>query len=475
MMPDDRHPTPPARWSTFRWRRSTRRGTSAPRSSTSAGASPGCSGSSTAVPYDPACRYDGACYSIPSDTLSTGQAAELDIHTPDDFLGGVVPHSFVATKTITHPLIDRAAAAPPGWSPCFADDVQEVVLPGYSAFNASDARRAGLALLAAGPVRIKPARGIGGQGQTVVAAPDELEAAIAALDAAELARDGVVIERNLCEVVTCSVGRVEIGGLIGTYAGTQRLTRTAAARKCTAARICTVVRGEFDALLDLDLAADARLAVLQAWRYDAAALRQFPGLIASRRNYDVAVGYDGEQAPLGRPRAVVARRRRDAGRDRGARSIRGGCVAPDRAGVLGGGVRPVRAAGRRRGLFPGRGSEGRSPHQVHASFTRMRTRLEKLEFAAGGQQLAGTLLAPATELPGILFVHGWGGSQEQDLDRARQAAGLGCSCLTFDLRGHEQHPGAARHRHAAGESRRPRRRLRPSRRASGRRQGRRSR
>jgi uncharacterized protein len=67
----------------------------------------------------------------------------------------------------------------------------------------------------------------------------------------------------------------------------------------------------------------------------------------------------------------------------------------------------------------------------------MRTRLEKLEFAAGGQQLAGTLLAPATELPGILFVHGWGGSQEQDLERARQAAGLGCSCLTFDLRGHE--------------------------------------
>jgi uncharacterized protein len=68
----------------------------------------------------------------------------------------------------------------------------------------------------------------------------------------------------------------------------------------------------------------------------------------------------------------------------------------------------------------------------------MRTRLEKIEFAADGQQLAGTLLAPATVLPGILFVHGWGGSQEQDLEHARQAAGLGCTCLTFDLRGHEK-------------------------------------
>lgn len=68
----------------------------------------------------------------------------------------------------------------------------------------------------------------------------------------------------------------------------------------------------------------------------------------------------------------------------------------------------------------------------------MRTRLETVDFAAGDQQLAGTLLAPATVLPGILFVHGWGGSQEQDLERARQAAGLGCTCLTFDPRGHER-------------------------------------
>jgi uncharacterized protein len=68
----------------------------------------------------------------------------------------------------------------------------------------------------------------------------------------------------------------------------------------------------------------------------------------------------------------------------------------------------------------------------------VRTRLEKLEFAVGSGELAGTLLAPATVLPGILFVHGWGGSQAEDLERARQAAGLGCACLTFDLRGHER-------------------------------------
>src|SRR4029077_252385 len=93
-------------------------------------------------PHDPALPYEGACYSIPSDTLSTGKAAELSIRTPRDFLGGVVPHPFVATKTITHPLVHRAAAGPQGWSPCFADEVQEIVLPGFSVFDVSDARRA---------------------------------------------------------------------------------------------------------------------------------------------------------------------------------------------------------------------------------------------------------------------------------------------------------------------------------------------
>jgi dienelactone hydrolase len=39
-------------------------------------------------------------------------------------------------------------------------------------------------------------------------------------------------------------------------------------------------------------------------------------------------------------------------------------------------------------------------------------------------------------VPGVLFVHGWGGSQEQYLARAREITALGCVSLTFNLRGH---------------------------------------
>src|SRR5690349_23822947 len=64
------------------------------------------------------------------------------------------------------------------------------------------------------------------------------------------------------------------------------------------------------------------------------------------------------------------------------------------------------------------------------------TRDDSLEIAVGEQFIAGTLVTPATLIPGVLFVHGWGGSQQQYIARAREVAALGCICLTFDLRGH---------------------------------------
>lgn len=62
---------------------------------------------------------------------------------------------------------------------------------------------------------------------------------------------------------------------------------------------------------------------------------------------------------------------------------------------------------------------------------------ESIEIAVDGQSISGTILTPGAKISGILFVHGWGGSQQRDLARAKNITGLGCVCLTFDLRGHE--------------------------------------
>jgi uncharacterized protein len=66
----------------------------------------------------------------------------------------------------------------------------------------------------------------------------------------------------------------------------------------------------------------------------------------------------------------------------------------------------------------------------------MAVREEQVEIGVDGQRLAGTLVAPATLAPGVLFVHGWGMNRDAYLARAREVAALGCVCLSFDLRGH---------------------------------------
>jgi pimeloyl-ACP methyl ester carboxylesterase len=67
----------------------------------------------------------------------------------------------------------------------------------------------------------------------------------------------------------------------------------------------------------------------------------------------------------------------------------------------------------------------------------MTTVEESVHLDVGSHSLAATVVAPWPRVPGVLFIHGWGGSQSQYLTRARQVAALGCVCLTFDLSGHE--------------------------------------
>ncbi|WP_313326768.1 alpha/beta fold hydrolase [Sphingobium yanoikuyae] len=60
-------------------------------------------------------------------------------------------------------------------------------------------------------------------------------------------------------------------------------------------------------------------------------------------------------------------------------------------------------------------------------------------FDVEGESLEATILSPDKLVPGILFIHGWGGSRDQDMVRAEEIAQLGCICFTFDLRGHARH------------------------------------
>lgn len=245
--------------------------------------------------FDPSNRHDSHLYFVPSDTLIVAEAAQrLGIHGEQDLFGGVVPFPFVATKTITHPLLSADATGPAGWSRDFCDRVRDVVLPGFSAFTMQDAFNAGRRMLTEGAVRIKIAGGIGGLGQSVVANAAELEEQLGALDVEEVLRDGLVLECNLEQVSTRSVGQVRIGALTASYYGEQHLTRNNSGAQVYGGSDLIVARGDFDALLRLELADPVRLAIAQARKYHAAALTSFPGMFASRCNYDIAQGLDNE-------------------------------------------------------------------------------------------------------------------------------------------------------------------------------------
>ena len=245
--------------------------------------------------FDAACNYDAPLYFVPSDTLVQAEAARrLGIRDARDLFGGVVPHPFVATKTITHALHADDAIAPPGWEPGFARKVSEVVLPGYSAFSLADALAAGRRLLERGSVRIKQAGGVGGQGQSVARDAAELEEQLRALAADQDLREGLVLERNLEHVSTRSVGQVRVGQYVATYHGTQRLTRNNSGDEVYGGSDLFVVRGDFDALLALEHDEHVKTAIEQAHVYHEAALASFPGMYASRCNYDIAQGCDDE-------------------------------------------------------------------------------------------------------------------------------------------------------------------------------------
>lgn len=231
-------------------------------------------------------------YLIPSDTLLAATAQRLNLFGPDDLLGGVVPSAFVATKAISHPLVAAQADAPAGWSPHMAALMESAVLPGYAAFSRSDAQAAGEKLLVLGPVRVKPVGETGGRGQTVVHHAAALATCLAALDHAAVLEQGVVLEHNLSDVQTYSVGQVRVAGELASYHGVQYLATDNTGALAYGGSDLTVVRGDFQALLSTLPPGPLRTAVDQALVYDAAVRACYPGFFASRINYDVAQGRD---------------------------------------------------------------------------------------------------------------------------------------------------------------------------------------
>ncbi|MGY4495735.1 hypothetical protein ACVW0A_005991 [Pseudomonas sp. TE3610] len=232
-------------------------------------------------------------YYLPADTLidPTAWRERCGIASVNDFFGGLVSQPFMVTKAISHPRVP-GSEAPQGWTDAFATHAGDALLDGLTVFSLDDARTAAALLLKEAPLRLKPVRATAGRGQTIIRDTQELDLVLNHMDEAEIRVWGLVLEQNLTQVRTYSVGHVQVGGTTASYHGTQQLTTDHRGELVYGGSDLVVVRGDYAQLLALDLEDDTRLAITQAQRYEQAALSAFPGFIASRRNYDVAHGLD---------------------------------------------------------------------------------------------------------------------------------------------------------------------------------------
>jgi hypothetical protein len=148
-------------------------------------------------------------------------------------------------------------------------------------------------MLRRGSVRAKNPLGASGKGQALINSPHELDAVLEAMSAEQLATYGLVLEEELRQVRTLSVGHVRLDPLGISYYGAQRTVTDNEGRSVYGGSDLICVRGGWAALDALPMTPEVRAGVAKARSYDEA-MNAYPGFTASRRNYDVGQGLNSE-------------------------------------------------------------------------------------------------------------------------------------------------------------------------------------
>lgn len=232
-------------------------------------------------------RETGKAYFVPFAAVHADLARERGVSGIGDLNGGVVRHLEHADKAILHMLPSRDAQRPPWYSPRFAQSVQDVALPGYTAFTIEDAVQAyGLMRSDGLTVRLKDPSNTGGLGQHFIGDEADLASILAQYDT-KLAKTGIVLEADLHNPATVSIGYVNIDGAIYTWHGRPYDVNHDGMTRFGGNEL-TVVRGGLDMLRKHAKSPHDQLAVDQARRvFDAYSLL---GTTISRATLDIVQG-----------------------------------------------------------------------------------------------------------------------------------------------------------------------------------------
>lgn len=215
------------------------------------------------------------------------------ISGPEHIFGGVVPERFVSTKSIMHGLVKEMAHRPARWSSALERVAERCTLPGYTVFSLQDAHEAGTRLLALGHIRIKDPLANGGHSQWIATSTQEVYDILRRhCNETYNWQAGLVMELNLSEATTRSVGHVQIGGHYMSYYGRQHHTINNAGESDYGGTDIVAMRGSFIDLFQSPLPFYLTHAVEMVMHFDEAVTEAFPDAIISRHNYDIIEGFD---------------------------------------------------------------------------------------------------------------------------------------------------------------------------------------
>lgn len=233
---------------------------------------------------------------VPRTTLSGDECSRGRPLVKEDFFGGRIPFEILGTKAIMHPAAG-SEQLPDFWPLDFVAKAHEFGLRGYTAFSPGQVWDAGRRLLSeVGTIRLKAVHASGGEQQHAVCDEQELRQALDQMTQNGRLCDVVVLEEDLRDTATYSVGVVSLGGSSFCYHGTQHSTTNNDGLPAYGGTTIEVHRGDMEALLD-QCPEQVRKFVHVAAGFDDLALSRLPGLVASRRNYDVieGLGSDGDR------------------------------------------------------------------------------------------------------------------------------------------------------------------------------------
>lgn len=151
-----------------------------------------------------------AVYTVPAVTLDPSRAKSFVAKTVDDFYGTKVEYLGHVGKAILHPVFGKAV--PSFYSSKFAQVVTDYTLPGYSVFTPEAAIEA-YRQFPCRETRVKLTNESDGLGQFTVKSEMELTKILKDLDPKMIKTEGLVLEPNLRDATTISVGYIILGSL----------------------------------------------------------------------------------------------------------------------------------------------------------------------------------------------------------------------------------------------------------------------